>query len=401
MIMEVFESFIKGLYLLFSETSILIFIILSMIILLKERIIIDNFKFITLILSLTFPFILLFLVKLFSTNFSLDGWLGFLGSYLGIIGTFGALYWKSNLEKNEKNKQIDSYISYIIKKNKENFDKNFKNLNKYLYEISSIYTDNDNEIKKYSFDLPNFYKNFIENNFEYILTLPRGNDFITLYNILTRINSLTSNFIEYLEREREVLIKYDNHNNTDSFYKEYKFALDNPYSDHVKEYMVNNFHRSAEDEIDYYSFYFQGFIIFKLQMTSLIIENYNNDKILENILKQIEIIPQMKNYNEQEFDFFKPFQNLTSEYVKTLTEINEENKMLKALTFDLLFRKYQLNLILLFSNLVGKVPQYFICSPFYREVMKTNQELKYCDFWIKEFIEAFMEYYKILNKFNE
>lgn len=401
MIMEVFESFIKGLYLLFSETSILIFIIISMIILLKERIIIDNFKFITFILSLTFPFILLFLVKLFSTNFSLDGWLGFLGSYLGIIGTFGALYWKSNLEKNEKNKQIDSYISYIIKKNKENFDKNFKNLNKYLYEISSIYTDNDNEIKKYSFDLPNFYKNFIENNFEYILTLPRGNDFITLYNILTRINSLTSNFIEYLEREREVLIKYDNHNNTDSFYKEYKFALDNPYSDHVKEYMVNNFHRSAEDEIDYYSFYFQGFIIFKLKMTSLIIENYNNDKILENILKQIEIIPQMKNYNEDKFGFLESFQNLTSEYVKTLAEINEENKMLKALTFDLLFRKYQLNLILLFSNLVGKVPQYFICSPFYREVMKTNQELKYCDFWIKEFIEAFMEYYKILNKFNE
>ena len=399
--MEVFESFIKGLYLLFSETSILIFIVLSIIILLKERIIIDNFKFVIFMFSITFPFILLFLVKLFSTNFSLDGWLGFLGSYLGIIGTFGALYWKSNLEKNEKNKQIDSYISYIIKKNKENFDKNFKNLNKYLYEISSIYTDNDNEIKKYSFDLPNFYKNFIENNFEYILTLPRGNDFITLYNILTRINSLTSNFIEYLEREREVLIKYDNHNNTDSFYKEYKFALDNPYSDHVKEYMVNNFHRSAEDEIDYYSFYFQGFIIFKLKMTSLIIENYNNDKILENILKQIEIIPQMKNYNEDKFGFLESFQNLTSEYVKTLAEINEENKMLKALTFDLLFRKYQLNLILLFSNLVGKVPQYFICSPFYREVMKTNQELKYCDFWIKEFIEAFMEYYKILNKFNE
>ena len=57
MIMEVFESFIKGLYLLFSETSILIFIILSMIILLKERIIIDNFKFITFILSLTFLWI--------------------------------------------------------------------------------------------------------------------------------------------------------------------------------------------------------------------------------------------------------------------------------------------------------------------------------------------------------
>ena len=145
--MEVFESFIKGLYLLFSETSILIFIVLSIIILLKERIIIDNFKFVIFMFSITFPFILLFLVKLFSTNFSLDGWLGFLGSYLGIIGTFGALYWKSNLEKNEKNKQIDSYISYIIKKNKENFDKNFKNLNKYLYEISSIYTDNDNEIK--------------------------------------------------------------------------------------------------------------------------------------------------------------------------------------------------------------------------------------------------------------
>ena len=109
----------------------------------------------------------------------------------------------------------------------------------------------------------------------------------------------------------------------------------------------------------------------------------------------------MKNYNEQKFGFFEPFQNLTSEYVKTLAEINEENKMLKGLTFDLLFRKYQLNLILLFSNLVGKVPQYFICSPFYREVMKTNQELKYCDFWIKEFIEAYMEYYEILNKFNE
>lgn len=399
--MEIFENFIKELYPLFSERSILIFFVLSIVILVKERIITDNFKFIIFILSVTFPFILLFLVKYFSTNFSLDGWLGFLGSYLGIIGTFGALYWKSNLEKNEKNNQIDNYIFYIIKKNKENFNKNFKNLHKYLYEISSIYTDNNNEIKKYSFDLPNFNKNFIENNFEYILTLSRGNDFITLYNTLSKINSLTTNFIEYLERERETLIKYDRYNNENSFYKKYEFALDNPYSDDVKEYMVNNFHRSAEDEIDFYSFYFQGFIIFKLQMTSLIIENYNNDKILENILKQMEIIPQMKNYNEQESDFFKSFQNLTSEYVKTLTEINEENKMLKALTFDLLFRKYQLNLILLFSNLVGKAAQYFICSPFYREVMKTNQELKYCDFWIKEFIEAFMEYYKILNKFNE
>ena len=88
-------------------------------------------------------------------------------------------------------------------------------------------------------------------------------------------------------------------------------------------------------------------------------------------------------------------------FLKVKHKINEKNKILKALTFDLLFRKYQLNLILLFSNLVGKVPQYFIFSPFYREVMKISQELKYCDFWIKEFIEAFMEYYKILNKFNE
>lgn len=401
MIMEIFESFIKGLYLLFSETSILIFIILSIVILIKERIIIDNFKFIIFILSVTFPFILLFLVKYFSTNFSLDGWLGFLGSYLGIIGTFGALYWKSNLEKNEKNNQIDNYIFYIIKKNKENFNKNFKNLHKYLYEISSIYTDNNNEIKKYSFDLPNFNKNFIENNFEYILTLSRGNDFITLYNTLSKINSLTTNFIEYLERERETLIKYDRYNNENSFYKKYKFALDNPYSDDVKEYMKNNFHKSAESEIDYYFFYFYGFIMFKLEMTFLITENYNDDKILETILKEIENTPQMKDYNDKKSGFLEPFQDLTSEYVKTLVEINEENKILKALTFDLLFRKYQLNLLFLFSSLVGKVPQYFICSPFFREVMKTYQELKSCDFWIKEFIEIFMEYYKILNKFNE
>ena len=222
-----------------------------------------------------------------------------------------------------------------------------------------------------------------------------------MYNILTKINSLTSNFIEYLERERETLIKYDGYNNKASFYKEYKFALDNPYSDDVKEYMVNNFHRSAENEIEYYSFYFQGFKMFKLEMTFLIIENYDNDKILENILNLIKIIPQMKNYNDEKFGFIEPFQNLTSEYVKTLVEINEENKVLKALIFDLLFRKYQLNLLLLFSNLVGKAAQYFICSPFFRGVMKTNQELKYCDFWIKEFIETFMEYYKILNKFNE
>jgi hypothetical protein len=399
--MEVFESFIKGLYLLFSETSILIFVILSIIILLKERIIIDNFKFVIFMFSITFPFILLFLVKLFSNNFSLDGWLGFLGSYLGIVGTFGALYWKSNLEKNEKNKQIDSYISYIIEKNKESFNKNFKNLHKYLYEISSIYADNNNEIKKYSFDLPNFHKNFIENNFEYILTLPRGNDFITLYNILTKINSLTSNFIEHLEKESETLLNYDGYIIEDSFHKKYKFTLDNPYSDDVKEYMINNSHRSAESEIEYYSFYFQGFIIFKLKMSSLIIENYNNDKIFENILTQIKITPQMKNYNENKFGFLEPFQNLTSEYVKTLVEINEENKILKALIFDLLFREYQLNLLLLFSSLVVKAAQYFICSPFYREVMKTEQELRYCDFWIKEFIETFMEYCKILNKFNE
>ena len=92
----------------------------------------------------------------------------------------------------------------------------------------------------------------------------------------------------------------------------------------------------------------------------------------------------------------------------TFTPLGETSHLSKSVVFlilsivvDLLFRKYQLNLILLFSNLVGKVPQYFICSPFYREVMKTNQELKYCDFWIKEFIETFMEYYKILNKFNE
>lgn len=395
--MEIFNKFIYEFQLFFYEPTILFFLIFSILIFIKERLLMDNFKFILLITFLILPFIFLILPKYFSDNFSLDGWFSFFGSYLAVLGTFGALFWQINLKKNEKNEKIKMYISYIIMQNKENFDKNFKNLHIYLYEIPSIYTEDNYEIKKYSFNFPNFNKNFIENNFEYILTLKKGNDIIKLYNILTKMNFLILNFIEKLEIEKELLLNYDE-SKENSFYKEYENILDSPYSDDVINYTIKNFHRKAEDKIKYYAFYFIGFNWFKSEMSTLIIRNYKKNKIYENILKQIEDIPQLKNYSEKN-NYFHDIHTLTSDYINSLN-MKEEDIFLKTLYFDISFRKYQEKIVHLFSCLVGEVPQYFICSPFYKKIIKTQKELKYCDFWIKEFIEIFIEYHKLLDRFN-
>lgn len=107
-----------------------------------------------LILLLTIPEILLFLVFILKDTFSLDGWFSFLGGYFGVIGAIGGIWWQLNEEKKSEIQGLLFYIKDILEDNLKNCTE------KYIFEtnnqaVSVLWMPNYQkiELKLKNFDL--------------------------------------------------------------------------------------------------------------------------------------------------------------------------------------------------------------------------------------------------------
>ncbi|WP_300390180.1 hypothetical protein [Fusobacterium sp.] len=119
---------------------------------------------------------------------SIDGWLGFLGGYFGVLGAVGAIWYQKILENKVAINSMELYSNYIVENLSNKLEKNlmpflsvFSTLDGYdkLYEIEEI-----NKRKK-DFQLIN--NDIITSNLPIILSSKK---FIILLNLKEKLDSL-------------------------------------------------------------------------------------------------------------------------------------------------------------------------------------------------------------------
>lgn len=161
--------------------------------LLENRITKELFLFFFLIILV--PLIFFSVLSLIDTRLvsSIKDWIGFLGAYLGIIGTIGAIWWQLNEEKSKRQQNIFSYIKYT---SGEYLDFIRNNLS---YFFSLLYLTNEQTILK----VPNnFLKISMEidiDNYYDILSSEKGANFLDLKKETDKLNRMLENIISNID----------------------------------------------------------------------------------------------------------------------------------------------------------------------------------------------------------
>lgn len=153
-----------------------------------------------LVLLLTIPAGLLLLVFILKDTFSLDGWLGFLGVYFGVIGAIAGIWWQLFENKKQKYLGIKKYILHILESNSLDSSTFY-----FGYAFSIKYKEG--AFKKEHYYLGN--KEYIFQNYENILFLNFGIEFIQLYEKLEEFNTLTFSLIEKRQETAKLLKKLE------------------------------------------------------------------------------------------------------------------------------------------------------------------------------------------------
>jgi hypothetical protein len=171
-----------------------------------------NWK-IVLILAL-FPIIFIGILKLCIKYLpgemigSIDGWLGFLGGYFGVLGAVGAIWYQKNLDLKNDIEKIELYSSYItqelfkiLEKNSISLIDNF--LNKFGSEDNTNKKNNhlkNKEIYKIKKDFEIINKDIVNSNLSIILS---NKKFIFLLILINKLDDLQY-YITLLEENKSM-----------------------------------------------------------------------------------------------------------------------------------------------------------------------------------------------------
>lgn len=166
------------------------------------KIIKENYKtIITLILT---PFIFIILFKICIKYLpgemvgTIDGWLGFFGGYIGILGAIGAIQYQKSLNNKSAIKSMELYTNYIVEnisKKLEEFYIPFLTVFASLDGYDQIYEIEDIEKKKKDFNIIN--ADIINSNLSIILS---NKKFIVLLDLKKELDSLNY-YITKLEND--------------------------------------------------------------------------------------------------------------------------------------------------------------------------------------------------------
>lgn len=219
-------------------------------------------KIVIFLVFLLTPFVLLFLLKAiypllssYKEIGSIDGWLGFLGGYVGgIVALFG-IWWQLHQSKKreEKTKKegLIKYLQYEINKNIKR-----ENREQFTYFVQSLFSyTSKNSLKNYDDFLSLFNNDFINENIKIIMELSSisdklGEEILGLHSDMNKFNKN----IEYI---------YMNLNNKKNIFNE-----------------MNNFFKNIPDNDKIYKQYpnlkfeiLNSIVI--IELLSLIVEKYN------------------------------------------------------------------------------------------------------------------------------
>lgn len=260
------------------------------------------------ILLLLFPIIFILIFK-FCIKYlpgemigSIDGWLGFLGGYFGVLGALGAIWWQKEIENKIAINNMNIYTNYIVETLANKLEKNYMQLlttfstldgHDDLYEIQEI------DIIKKDFNIIN--TDTVNSNLSIILS---NEKFIILLELKEKLDNLNY-----------YIIKLENHITKGNLYTS---LLDN--IDKVLEKDKNNkecFRKLIEE------------------LTSLrSILLYLNTNLLNTPIEIEEsIIPEYKIFiqdirkafkSKNNLDILKCYENCISNIVRTIILINEK-----------------------------------------------------------------------------
>lgn len=161
----------------------------------------------TIVFILVFPFILDLVLRFIwwipipiKESAPLSEWLGFLGAYFGVIGAIAVVWWQLFENKKQKSLGIKKYILHILESNSLDSSTFY-----FGYAFSIKYKEG--VFKKEYYYLGN--KEYIFQNYENILFLNFGIEFIQLYKKLEEFNTLAFSLIEKRQETAKLLKKLE------------------------------------------------------------------------------------------------------------------------------------------------------------------------------------------------
>lgn len=180
-----------------------------------------NLKVILVLLLI--PIIFIVILECFSEKITVDGWLGFLGGYFGVLGAVGAIWYQKSLDNEAAINGIELYTNYIVENLSKKLEENymsfltvFATLNGY----DKIYSIEEIAKRKKDFNIIN--TDIITSNLSIILS---NKKFITLLSLKEKLDNLNyyivkleedntkGNIYEPLMNDLDNLLKNDKNTN--------------------------------------------------------------------------------------------------------------------------------------------------------------------------------------------
>lgn len=215
-----------------------------------------------------------------------NDWIGFAGSYLGIIGAVGAVWWQMRKEENDEIKGLLCYIKDILKYNKENYTLEY--MDRINNQAASViwmpnYWKFEVKLKKFEFTR-NEVMLLYKHKHDYLIDLEKNIDEV----ILSYYLSVEQENI-FIEIEENIINKKDNDPLLVELKKLTKIIV------LISEYFYYN--KSSEKEID---LEYLNKLVYKLNKKKLLnsIKEINTERKLLDWLENEMLFSNIRNIEE-------------------------------------------------------------------------------------------------------
>ena len=156
---------------------------------------------------ISFPFLLIIIYSFLPGEEigSKDGWLSFLGGYLGGIISISGIWLQINHVEKVKKKNFINYIKYILKTNL-NYLENGETMRMYQYSLNYMVVRGGSSENKY---ILNFNDKYIEDNLDTIISNKNADLIFDIYRKIDGFYQNSKNHFEIGTKIRDLMVKLE------------------------------------------------------------------------------------------------------------------------------------------------------------------------------------------------
>lgn len=275
-------------------------------------------KIISIILLILFPIIFIGILKIFikfapgEMIGSIDGWLGFLGGYFGVIGTIGAVWWQLNESKKAQSLGSLKIYEYYFDRFLLDLHKDFS-VKKMVENLLFITDDVSGEYG--CFVLPQKDFTILENSFSSISSFSYSIDILKIINAFIHIEEIA---LSSQKKQSNMFHLFRNlstelHNNSDKIKDD---TIKNKLNE-IYESLENEKINDLKNQIEYFDNFIGAFHDLKnLKAASQMADIYFYLKDIINILFENEQLPYIYTFEKLEIEINKVLKNIKKDIKK-------------------------------------------------------------------------------------